>query len=30
MQFQEQSRLPDTGELDHDTESKLLAKAFSD
>ena len=28
-QFQEQSGLPETGELDHDTESKLLAKAFS-
>lgn len=30
MQFQEQSGLPDTGELDHDTGSKLLAEAFSD
>jgi hypothetical protein len=28
-QFQEQSGLPDTGELDYDTESKLLAEAFS-
>jgi len=28
MQFQEQSGLPETGELDHDTESKLLAEAF--
>jgi hypothetical protein len=30
MQFQERSGLPETGELDHDTESKLLAEAFSD
>ncbi len=30
MRFQEQSGLPETGELDHDTESKVLAQAFSD
>jgi hypothetical protein len=30
MQFQEQYGLPGTGELDHDTESRLLAEAFSD
>jgi hypothetical protein len=29
MQFQERSGLPETGELDHGTESKLLAEAFS-
>lgn len=29
MQFQEQSGLPETGELDRDTESRLLAEAFS-
>lgn len=30
IQFQEQSGLPATGELDRDTESALLAEAFSD
>jgi hypothetical protein len=30
MQFQARSALPETGELDHGTESKLLATAFSD
>lgn len=29
MQFQEQFGLPETGELDYDTERKLLAEAFS-
>lgn len=28
MQFQERSGLPETGELDHDTEDKLLTEAF--
>jgi hypothetical protein len=28
IQFQERSALPETGELDHDTERKLLAQAF--
>jgi hypothetical protein len=28
MQFQERFGLPETGELDHDTEAKLLAEAF--
>jgi hypothetical protein len=30
MQFQAQSGLPETGELDRDTENRLLAQAFSD
>jgi len=30
MQFQERSGLPETGELDQDTERKLLVQAFSD
>jgi hypothetical protein len=30
MLFQAQSALPETGDLDHDTERKLLATAFSD
>jgi hypothetical protein len=30
MQFQKQSGLPETGDLDRETASKLLAKAFSD
>lgn len=30
MQFQQQSGLRETGELDHDTERKLLAEVFSD
>jgi hypothetical protein len=30
MQFQKQSGLPETGDLDRETASKLLAEAFSD
>jgi hypothetical protein len=30
MRFQERSGLPETGELDHDTETRLIAATFSD
>jgi len=30
IQFQQRTGLPETGELDHDTEGKLLAQAFPD